>query len=104
MRLKGPPRLPIDFWGGRLNPEAQSALYADPYTILRLLEGFDLSRPWPQFLAQLSVAEAGLAPLRTDRDFNYRIKMAMEAYIRSVEGRRPRVPIGAADSLIASSS
>src|SRR5688500_35407 len=38
LRFKGPPVMPVTFWGGRLSCAAQSALYADPYTLLRLLE------------------------------------------------------------------
>ena len=99
VRRKGPPRMAMEFWGGRLNPEAQAALYVDPYTMLCVLEGVDLSLGSGEMLAK--GAEEELAALRADRDFNYALKMRMEGYIRSVEGKRPRVLPGTADRLIA---
>jgi hypothetical protein len=102
VRYQGPPQMPIDFWGGRLKPAVQNQRYADPYTLLRLLEGVDLSLQSPELLAQLAGAQEQLSLLRADRDFNYDLKMRMEAYLRSVEGKRPRIDVGCTDKLIAS--
>ena len=83
LRYHGPPRMPAAFWGGRLNPAAQNLLYADPFTALRLLDGVDLSHSSDALLAQLASAQASLAALTADRDFNFSLKHTMEHFLRS---------------------
>ena len=39
LRYVGPPEMSTTYWGGRLTYEAQSRRYADPFTLLRVLEG-----------------------------------------------------------------
>jgi len=106
LRHKGPPEMPAAYWGGRLNYEAQSTRFADPYTLLRVLEGVDLADQ--DRLASLSALTADrdalqsqFALLSADRDFNYRLKMTFEAYLRQTERTRQRVRKGTADRLIA---
>ena len=93
LRFHGPPRVPADFWGGRLNPIAQNLLYGDPYTALRLLDGVDLSLASDEVLAQLAASETTLAAVAADRDFNFSLKQTMEHFLRTTslytrEGRR----------------
>ena len=102
LRYRGPEHgMGAGYWGGRLSYEAQSARYADPFTVLRLLEG--VGRIEGPGVAEL-VAE--LAVVTADRDWNYAVKMELEHYLRSTrlyrrEGRRFAPVAGVADELIA---
>ena len=103
LRYKGPPEMTASYWGGRLNYEAQSARFADPYTLLRVLEGVEMegADSGEELRQRLDEAQAEMAAVRADREFNYRLKMEMEGFIRGIEGRRLRVKPGTADGLIA---
>ena len=101
LRYRGPEQgMPAGFWGGRLSYEAQSARYADPYTVLRLLEG--VGRIEGPGVAELA---GELAVVVADRDWNHAVKMELEHYLRSTRlyrrsGRRFEVIEGVADALI----
>lgn len=103
LRYAGPPDLPASFWGGTLDPERLSQLYADPYTLLRVLGALDTATNDAPTRDDLSNT---LSVMTADRDRNYSIKMELEHYLRSHrlylrEGRR-FVPTGdVADQLIA---
>ena len=112
LRYKGPPEMTSGYWGGRLNYEAQSERYADPYTVLRVLEGAnggradDVVRPEAADGGVAAARRAEIEGLRADRDFNFRLKMEMEHYLRTEalyrrQGRRYVRVAGAADELIA---
>ena len=90
------------YWGGRLSYEAQSARYADPYTLLRLLEGTELGgdAALAELMGRTATLEELLAATQADREWNYRLKMAFEGCLREAE-RRNRIKRGTADRLIA---
>jgi hypothetical protein len=78
LRYKGPPEMDALYWGGRLSCEAQSDRYADPYTVLRLLEGAALGPTETEgdsavLLEQLKQLEHTLRTAQEDRERNYRL-------------------------------
>ncbi len=92
-RYQGPPEVDVDYWGGRLAIEQLSERYADPFTLFVVA---------PHLAVSPLAGELDCSAVQVDRDYNYALKMAMEAYLRSVEGRRVRLKPGTTDRLIAS--
>ncbi|HEU5315794.1 MAG TPA: M23 family metallopeptidase [Chloroflexota bacterium] len=99
LRYKGPPDMTALYWGGRLSYEAQSDRYADPYTVLRVLEGAALGPAESDSTARLEELRRTLQLTEEDRERNYRLKMELESQLRSLETAR-RVKRGTTDSLI----
>ena len=106
LRYKGLPDMAARYWGGRLSYEAQSARYADPYTVLRLLEGLELgsssaARGVDGERVEAACPEAErCAVVWADRDYNYRLKMLFEGTLRELEAKR-RLKRGTTERLIA---
>jgi hypothetical protein len=99
LRYQGPPAMPATYWGGRLSYEAQSDRFADPYTVLRLLEGAGVHDAEEDVIARLTRAEHDLRITQIDRERNFALKMEMESYLRKLEGDK-RVRRGTTDRLI----
>ena len=99
LRYQGPPHMPAAYWGGRLTYEAQSQRYADPFTLLRVLEGSALHHAEEDLIRRLANAEHDLHLTQIDRERNYSLKMEMEAYLRRLESTR-RIRRGTTDRLI----
>ncbi|HET7769745.1 MAG TPA: M23 family metallopeptidase, partial [Chloroflexota bacterium] len=105
LRYRGPAEgMTAAYWGGRLSYEAQSERYADPYTVLRVLEGagvFGAAEDLVARLARLALTEHELRVTRIDRERNYQLKMEMEmeACWRRLEGAK-RVRRGTTERLI----
>ena len=99
VRYLGPPHMTAAYWGGRLNYEAQSTRYADPFTILRVLEGAGVFGAEEDLVARLSVTEHELRITQIDRERNFQLKMEMEACLRRLEGAK-RLRKGTTEKLI----
>ena len=99
LRYVGPPEMPATYWGGRLTYEAQSRRYADPFTLLRVLEGAALHDAQEDLVRRLSQTEHDLHITQIDRERNYSLKMEMESYLRRLEHSR-RIRRGTTDRLI----
>ncbi len=86
-------------WGGRLSYEAQSNRYADPFTVLRLLEGTGVYGAEEDLVARLSAADQELRVTQVDRERNYLLQMETEACLRRLEGSK-RARNGTTERLI----
>ena len=103
LRYQGPPRMQPWYWGGRLSPAELGERYADPYTLLRVLEA--LSVTFGHIRSQPAVPDApdplAHEALQRDRDYNFALKMTFEGALRELEAKR-RLKRGTVDRLIAS--
>ena len=100
LRYRGPAEgMTAAYWGGRLSYEAQSDRYADPYTVLRVLEGAGVYGAEEDLVARLALTEHELRVTQIDRERNYQLKMEMEACLRRLEGTK-RVRKGTTERLI----
>ena len=77
----------------------QSRRYADPYTILRVLEGSAIHHAEEHLVRRLTETEHDLHITQIDRERNYCLKMEMESYLRRLEHSR-RIRRGTTDRLI----
>jgi len=91
----------LGFWGGGLPVASLSRLYADPYTVFRLVPG------WNALAGAVGAAAwvdgggvAALAALQSDREYNFSLKMVFEGTLRELERRR-RLKRGTVEGLIA---
>ena len=87
------------YWGGRLSYEAQSRIYADPFTILCVLEGAAIHDAEEDLVRRLTQAEHDLHITQVDRERNYSLKMEVESYLPRLEHSR-RIRRGTTDRLI----